>query len=216
MSRSGIFSAIRSIPADQGHSIFFYYFGHGYYNASRGGSLLAPVSVGTDYIRLSEIRTRLLERAPKLLVTVNDSCSTLPPAPESGVEATGEILENTPVGQALFFEASGRFHLNSSAPNQYALAGRWNFDGNGNYLTGSPFSAAFSNTLYALDDRFSSHPAAVDWKMATRMIHTDVDKIYRQCIPDGQLRLRSGKVVSQSTQTVRGFHNGRLFIGGEY
>lgn len=203
VTRRNIFRAIDRIPAGGGHSIFFYYVGHGYYNQ---GSQLAPVSVGKNYIRMPEIVARIDARKPFCMVTINDSCSRQPKGQRlSAAPVLPDPNSNTPLGDKLFFHHAGWFHINSSAPGEYALSHRASLDGAGRevIVSGTPFA-------WAMYEAMSDVEESLCWHDITPIIANKVSKYFRDTATNGRVRLFNG-VYQQADQTVRGMENRQLF-----
>lgn len=205
-TKQKIYDTIDLIPKDQGHCIFFYYVGHGYYE---DGSLLAPIHEGNTYIPLSNIIARLKKRRPHSIVSMNDSCSVQPDGHRFyAAPVMPPPPKNSPLANKLFFDHNDWIHLNSSAPGEYAISHQADLrDGKENIYTGSPFAIAFYGSL-----RNAFQPRS--WNEVASEISKEVRDNYKKTAPGGRLRL-NGKTVIQHSQTVRAMRNGELFLGGE-
>lgn len=189
--RKEIFDAIRAIPERQ--RVFFYYCGHGFY---KNEGLLAPKSVGLNFIKMGDIVASIRNRDPISIVTINDSCSRQPDgARVSAAPILPPIDVNTPLGDQLFFRGKSWVHVASSAPGESALAHQlMKFGDETKVATGSPFAFAF---FAALQDT----EATKTWQEAVTEMKAETARMFKESVPDGQLRLVSG-VVKQETQTV--------------
>lgn len=205
VTKNRIFDAISVIPKGKGHTVFFYYVGHGYY---QNGSLLAPHLEGGNLIPLSSIIARIKRRKPKSIITINDSCSIQPAGKRSyAAPVMPPPNKNSPLANQLFFDHNDWIHINTSSPDEYALAHEASLrNGVEQIFTGTPFSFAFFESMGKRDN-----PRG--WPTVASEVSVKVNESFQKTAPGGKLRLNN-KIISQDSQTLRAMKNGQIFLGG--
>lgn len=194
---------IANTRVDPGDTLFFFYCGHGFYQPGVG-SYLAPPSDQGARLYLKDIRNQLEAKQARFTLSILDSCSVIPGGVNSMPAPGPPGLPPRPAQpsahyEALFFQPTGTFHINSSRPGEYAICRTSVGDG---IVNGSLFTSLLCRQLGTRGRR-------TDWVDVYRELKADVDAGYRRLYPQGVITLGNGGTVSQRSQTVWAFQNNR-------
>jgi len=124
LSRSSVERAIESASIGSDDVVFFFWNGHGY---SRGESVLPTMSLKRDSMGLSEVKTKLSAKSPRLLIVIGDTCNVGSEGPVEN-RISGEKPENY---RELFLKYKGVILASGSKKGYYS----WGNSVNGGFYT---------------------------------------------------------------------------------
>jgi hypothetical protein len=154
-------------------------------------------------IHFSTIKSWLSSKQPRLLVTINDSCSVKKggnmafPAPW---HVSPEAATN--VARSLFLVDKGWYHINTSSAGEYALSQSGeNYGAQVVGVEGTPFSWSFYELL------IGNQEDSLGWEAATLKLKDRVNSQFELLYPNGY-RHQNGFI--QRSQLVWGQRDGRI------
>jgi len=203
-SRHKVLTTIARIPVRENQVFLFFYCGHGYYS---NGTLFYPPFDNQQPLYLREILSAIREKRPRLLVSIVDCCSVMPPGRVVARPAPLSLSAKrfSPLFGELLTRTTGEIAINSSAPGEYALAG---------VLAGEarvPFSLFTLELLNSLREHQNEKRS---WEFIIHDVKSRVATTFSQMRKNNQhgIPLADGRVLPQAKQTVWAIRNGQAWI----
>jgi hypothetical protein len=201
LSRSTALDSIANLRVGENDAVLWFYCGHGYDEEDGRGTYFSPARGGGD-VYLEEIEAELRRKQARLVLLIADCChvkaNRLEVLPKYYYGNSPDTV--TPLARQLFFESTGVWVVNSSAPGEYSVVGRVARFGDGRVTTDARplFTSVLSDRLG--NEQFRRNRSS--WETVFRDCQSEISRQYKMLCPQGVLTLGSGRRVRQLDQTI--------------